>query len=90
MKVQLSHRLDEGLAAWATEYGASRGTSRAVVIEEALRHFRELSRSGVPELPVVDTPVVREQRAAAAPDRLRARPMSERSQKMAREMGWLR
>jgi hypothetical protein len=65
MKVQLSHRLDEGLAAWATEYGASRGTSRAVVIEEALRHFRELSRGGVPELPVVDTPEVRQERASA-------------------------
>jgi hypothetical protein len=59
----LSHRLDEGLASWATEYGASRGTSRAVVIEEALRHFQALSKGGVPDLPVVDTPEVRAVRA---------------------------
>lgn len=64
MKVQLSHRLDEELASWATEYGVSRGTSRAIVIEEALRHFRELSKGGVPDLPVVDTPEVKAQRAA--------------------------
>jgi hypothetical protein len=41
MKVQLSHRLDGELAAWATGYAKSRESSRAVVIEEALRHLRE-------------------------------------------------
>lgn len=51
MKVQVSHRLDEELLSWATEYGESRGSSRAVVIEEALRHFQALSRGGVPDLP---------------------------------------
>jgi hypothetical protein len=66
MKSQVSHRLDDELLSWATEYGSSRGTSRAVVIEEALRHFRELTRGGVPDLPVVDTPAVREQRAGAS------------------------
>jgi hypothetical protein len=51
MKVQVSHRLDEGLLAWATEYGESRKASRSSVIEEALRHFQELAKSGVPDLP---------------------------------------
>lgn len=51
MKVQVSHRLDGELLSWATEYGEARGSSRAVVIEEALRHFRDLSSGGVPDLP---------------------------------------
>lgn len=75
MKVQLSHRLDEELAAWAAEYGSSRGTSRAVVIEEALRHFRDLSKGGVPDLPVVDTPAVRRERAASVPGVTSARQL---------------
>lgn len=50
-KVQVSHRLDEGLLEWATVYGESRGSSRAVVIEEALRSFRGLAEGGVPDLP---------------------------------------
>jgi hypothetical protein len=51
MKVQVSHRLDEELLAWATEYGESRRSSRAVVIEEALRVFRDLCSTGVADLP---------------------------------------
>jgi hypothetical protein len=84
MKVQVSHRLDEELLAWATEYGESRRTSRAVVIEEALRHFRGLSEGGVPDLPVVDTPAVREKRAEqreSAPD-LRGQYAMERQAKL--------
>lgn len=50
-KTLVSHRLDDELLAWATGYAKVRGSSRAVVIEEGLRHFRGLSAGGVPDLP---------------------------------------
>jgi hypothetical protein len=52
MKVQVSHRLDSDLLAWATEYGEQRGKSRAVIIEEALKVFRDLCAGGVADLPM--------------------------------------
>lgn len=55
MKVQVSHRLDEGLLAWATEYAESLSTperriTRSAVIEGGLKHLRELAGGGVPDL----------------------------------------
>lgn len=86
MKVQVSHRLDEALLAWATEYGESRRVSRAVVIEEALKHFKELSKGGVPDLhePEEATP-----RVVASPrPQTREEIMKDRQRALARSMGW--
>jgi hypothetical protein len=50
-KVTVSHRVDEDLLAWAGQYAKKRGTTRSVLLEEALVAFRDLSRGGVPDLP---------------------------------------
>jgi hypothetical protein len=94
MKVQVSHRLDESLLAWATEYGESRKASRSSVIETALRHFQELAKSGVPDLPE-DAPPSREQQEANKAALKRARREAaadtprEASLRVARELGWM-
>jgi hypothetical protein len=51
-------------------------------MEAAARAFLELAKTGVPDLPVVDTPVVKAKRAAAV--------VSDREAKLqiARDMGW--
>lgn len=86
MKVQVSHRLDEELLAWATEYGTSRGSSRAVVIEEALRHFQALSRGGVPDLPseAVVLPAPKTKPAAKGVPSI----LGERHARLSKQMGW--
>jgi hypothetical protein len=84
-KVQVSHRLDESLLAWATEYGGGRGSSRAVVIEEALRAFRELAEGGVPNLPPEPGPKPAPKRKPAVS---RSSVMGERQARLAKELGW--
>jgi hypothetical protein len=81
MKVQVSHRLDRELLAWATEYGESRRWSRAVVIEEALRHFKGLSAGGVPDDPPAP------ERTMSGPEPVEPLGMS-RQRRLAKEMGW--
>lgn len=49
----LSVRVDDDLAAWVEGYAVERGVRRAQVLEGALREFRGLCASGVPDLPVV-------------------------------------
>ena len=84
-KVQVSHRLDEDLLQWATEYGESRSSSRAVVIEEALRHFQALSRGGVPDLPAAEPkPVPKWKPKPGVPRNL----LAGRQARLNREMGW--
>lgn len=61
-----SFRLEVELLDWVASYAKSRGTSQAVVLEAALRGLQEDSASGVPDLPVVDSPSVRRDRAARA------------------------
>ena len=61
-----SFRLETDVLDWVGSYSKTRGTSQAVVVEQALMHFRELSKGGVPDLPVVDTPEVRQERAKVA------------------------
>jgi hypothetical protein len=74
MKVQLSHRLDGELAAWATGYAKSRESSRAVVIEEALRHFRKLAERGdVQVVPAEPRPVVKAPAVVVRASQLAAR-----------------
>jgi hypothetical protein len=75
-KTTVSHRLDDELLAWANEYARSRATTRSILLEEGLRHLRDLSRGGVPDLPVVDTPAVRLERAKRAAPVKPARQLS--------------
>lgn len=62
-KVQVGLKLPPELLGWATSYAESRGTSRQVVIEAAIRSFKRECETGVPDLDAVDTPEVRQQRA---------------------------
>jgi hypothetical protein len=101
MKVQVSHRLDSDLLAWATEYGEQRGKSRAVIIEEALKVFRDLCAGGVADLP--DDAISPEQeaeetrQAALLAEETRRRravrpvvasPLAGRQARLNKEMGW--
>lgn len=52
-KEAVSHRLDGELMAWATSYAKARGSTRSLVIEEALRSLRADAECGVPDLPAV-------------------------------------
>lgn len=47
----LSVRVDDDLAEWVEGYASRRGAKRAQVHEAALRAFRDLCASGVPDLP---------------------------------------
>jgi hypothetical protein len=79
MKVQVSHRLDEELLLWATEYGGSREKSRAVVIEEAIRVFRDLCSGGVADLPDDAVSAEEEERQARAAEMLAEESRARRS-----------
>lgn len=50
-KTTVSHRLDDELLTWATAYAKERGSTRSVLLEEALVSFRSLAEGGVPDLP---------------------------------------
>jgi hypothetical protein len=73
-------------------HAKARGVSRQVVLESAVESWLVGAVDGVVEAPVVrdrrlaEVPV----RVAEVPDRVAPRPMSERSQKVARELGWLK
>jgi hypothetical protein len=47
----LSVRVPVDLLEWADGYAAARGSTRSAVVQAALREFRELANSGVPDLP---------------------------------------
>jgi len=66
-KTTVSHRLDDGLLEWANAYAKTRGTTRSILLEEGLRALQGLAKGGVPGLPVVDTPAVRQQRQEWSP-----------------------
>jgi hypothetical protein len=87
-----SFRLDEGLLERVAAYAKSRGTSQAIVIEAAVQGFMEDAEGGVPDLPVSDTPEVREKRAAAVKPEPQqetyAQLLGARHRRLAREMGW--
>lgn len=50
MSVQLNLRVEEDLAAWATEYAEARGVTRTALLTQALVEFRELCERGVPDV----------------------------------------
>lgn len=80
-------RLSDELAAWVEEYAAARGTDAATVLRMALESFRRDAGSGVPDLPVADTPEVRRERAvrAAARQVVPARSLLRDAEAMARQ-----
>jgi hypothetical protein len=49
-KVPQALRLDAELAAWLDSYSLERGVKKIVLVEAALRSFREDCEAGVPEL----------------------------------------
>jgi hypothetical protein len=59
-------RLSDELALWVEEYAAARGTDAATVLRMAVESFRREAESGVPDLPVADSPQVRRERAQVA------------------------
>jgi hypothetical protein len=71
-----SFRLDVELLARVDAYAKSRGASQAQVIEAALEGFLAEAEGGVPDLPVVDTPAVRLERAKRAAPVKPARQLS--------------
>lgn len=53
-------RLEADLLRWVDEYAKHRGWTRTLVLEEALRSFRQDVRGGVPDLPTRVDAVARE------------------------------
>lgn len=51
LKVPMALRLDAELAAWLDGYSRARGVKKIVLVEAALRAFREDCAGGVPDLP---------------------------------------
>jgi hypothetical protein len=47
----LSVRVPVDLLEWADGYAAARGSTRSAVVQAALREFRDVASSGVPDLP---------------------------------------
>jgi hypothetical protein len=66
MTVVLSARVDDDLGAWVKDYAKTRGVTVQTLMAEAVRNMRRDCESGVPDLPVVDTPKVRSVRAGAS------------------------
>jgi hypothetical protein len=66
-KVPLALRLDAELAAWLDSYSLERGVKKIVLVEAALRSFREDCEAGVPDLPEVSAPAGRVRRAGGDP-----------------------
>lgn len=70
----LSVRVDPELLAWVEAYADARGTSRSAVVKAALREFRALARSGVPdieeEFPARDGRTTTDRRSAASSGRV--------------------
>lgn len=62
----VSHRLDSELLQRATAYAEARGTTRSVLIEAGLRSLLDGAETGVPDLPVADSPGVRRQRVQSS------------------------
>lgn len=69
MSKLVSTRLEDELAEWVESYRVSRGWSRAELIDAALRSYRQVTRSGVPDLPAPPVPLSR--READAVERKR-------------------
>jgi hypothetical protein len=66
-KVPQALRLDAELAAWLDSYSAERGVKKIVLVEAALRSFREVCEAGVPDLPEASAPAGRVRRASGVP-----------------------
>lgn len=49
MSKVLSFRVEDDLAEWADSYAEERGVSRQVLLENALKEYRDLCARGVPE-----------------------------------------
>lgn len=86
-KIAVALRLDPQKLAKLDKYAKARGASRQVLLEAAVDDFLESAERGVPDLPVVDTPEVRQQRVAVPPA---PEPslLGMRQRRLNKEMGW--